>query len=123
MERAAFEASLHALLDQHVPATAKAELTIRNWIPATVINADHPLALAAREALLTVLGYVPADDVFPGTTDATWFAAMGIPCLPALGPGLLQHAHAADERITITGLQQARQLYRTLARHFCEQLA
>jgi acetylornithine deacetylase/succinyl-diaminopimelate desuccinylase-like protein len=121
MQRAAFEAALHTFLDQHLPVTATAELTIRNWIPATAIDAAHPLAAAAREALDTVLGEVPADDVFPGTTDATWFAAMGIPCLPALGPGLLQHAHATDERITITSLQQARQLYRTLARRFCEQ--
>lgn len=123
MERTAFEAALHTFLDEHLPATAKAELTIRNWIPATAIDTDHPLAATARDALERVLGDVPADDVFPGTTDATWFAAMGIPCLPALGPGLLQHAHATDERITITSLQQARQLYRTLARRFCEQPA
>jgi acetylornithine deacetylase/succinyl-diaminopimelate desuccinylase-like protein len=121
MERAAFEAALRDFLDQQLPATAHAELTIRNWIPATVIDAAHPLAAAARDALDTVVGEVPADDVFPGTTDATWFAAMGIPCLPALGPGLLQHAHATDERVTIASLQQARRLYRTLARRFCEQ--
>jgi succinyl-diaminopimelate desuccinylase len=121
MEQHAFEAALRAFLDQQLPAGAKADLAIRNWIPAVAIDPSEPVANAAREALQTVLGRFPADAMFPGTTDATWFAAMGIPCLPALGPGLIRHAHATDERVTAASLEQAQQLYRTLARRFCEQ--
>jgi succinyl-diaminopimelate desuccinylase len=121
MEQQAFESALRAFLDQQLPAGASAEVTVRNWIPATAVDAQEPIAVAARAALHTVLGHVPPDEMFPGTTDATWFAAMGVPCLPALGPGLIKHAHATDERVTAVSLEQARQLYRTLARDFCEQ--
>jgi acetylornithine deacetylase/succinyl-diaminopimelate desuccinylase-like protein len=44
----------------------------------------------------------------------------GIPTLSGLGPGLLERAHTADERVSLRGLRQAVDVYRTLARDFCE---
>ena len=58
--------------------------------------------------------------VFPGTTDATWFDALQrLPTLPALGPGLLRRAHAADEWVSIQAVRQAVEIYTHLARAYC----
>jgi len=115
-----FVAALDAFVAARVPDGAEVAVTVRDWIDATRIDADHPVAEAARDALERVVGAVPADDLFPATTDATWLAAMGVPTLPALGPGLLRHAHAVDERVGVVELQRARELYTALARGFCE---
>ena len=59
---------------------------------------------------------------FQGATDACWLQGLaGIPTLPALGPGLLERAHTADGRVSLRGLRQAVDVYRTLGRRgFCE---
>ena len=91
-----------------------------DWLPATLVDPAHPLAAAAREACAAALGHVPPDAVFPGTTDATWFAEIqGLPTLPALGPGLLCRAHAADEWVSVAAVHRAVDLYGDLARRFC----
>lgn len=120
MSEDAFVAALRTFVAARVPDGAEVAVTVRDWIDATRIEADDPLAVAARDALEHVVGEVPADDVFPATTDATWLAAMDLPTLPALGPGLLRHAHAVDERVSVVALQQARDLYAHLAYRFCE---
>jgi acetylornithine deacetylase/succinyl-diaminopimelate desuccinylase-like protein len=64
--------------------------------------------------------YRPPSAVFPGTTDATWFDALqDLPTLPALGPGLLRRAHAADEWVSIQAVRQAVEIYTHLARAYC----
>jgi succinyl-diaminopimelate desuccinylase len=91
-----------------------------DWLPATLVDPAHPLAAAVREACAAALGHVPPDSVFPGTTDATWFAEIqGLPTLPALGPGLLCRAHAADEWVSLSAVHRAVDLYGDLARRFC----
>lgn len=119
MRREDFEAELRALVTTHVPEGAAAQVTVNNWIPATGVDAEDPVVDAARGALGEVLGTVPPDDMFPATTDATWFAAMGLPCLPALGPGLLRHAHAPDEAISLASLSASRRVYRSLVNRYC----
>jgi acetylornithine deacetylase/succinyl-diaminopimelate desuccinylase-like protein len=95
-----------------------------DWLPATIVAPAHPLAAAARDACRSVLGTEPPDAVFPGTTDATWFAELqGLPTLPALGPGLLRRAHAADEWVSEAAVRQAADLYAALARDFCGAVA
>jgi len=91
-----------------------------DWLPATLVAPSDPLVEAARATCQAVLGTDPAPSVFPGTTDATWFDAMqGLPTLPALGPGLLRRAHAADEWISISAVRQAIELYAHLASAYC----
>jgi acetylornithine deacetylase/succinyl-diaminopimelate desuccinylase-like protein len=91
-----------------------------DWLPATLVAPGNPLVGAAREACRAVLGTDPAQAVFPGTTDATWFdAVQGLPALPALGPGLLRRAHAADEWVSIAAVRQAVELYTRLASAYC----
>lgn len=91
-----------------------------DWLPSTLLDPADPLAAAARDACAAVLGRVPADSVFPGTTDATWFAEVqGLPTLPALGPGLLCRAHAADEWVSVSAVHRAVDLYGDVTRRFC----
>jgi acetylornithine deacetylase/succinyl-diaminopimelate desuccinylase-like protein len=91
-----------------------------DWLPATLVTPDDPLVEAARAACREVLGVDPTSSVFPGTTDASWFDAIqGLPTLPALGPGLLRRAHAADEWVSISAVRRAVGLYTHLARAYC----
>jgi succinyl-diaminopimelate desuccinylase len=91
-----------------------------DWLPATLVVPSDPLVKAARSACQNVLGTDPARAVFPGTTDATWFNAIqDLPTLPALGPGLLRRAHAADEWVSIMAVRQTVELYTDLASAYC----
>ncbi|RCK67926.1 M20/M25/M40 family metallo-hydrolase [Desertihabitans brevis] len=91
-----------------------------DWLPATRVPRSSPLATAAADALERVLGTRPPASVFPGTTDATWFAAArGWSVLPALGPGLLRRAHRADEEVSVQAVRAAADLYTELATAFC----
>lgn len=91
-----------------------------DWLPATLVAPNDPLVEAARAASQAVFGTYPAQAVFPGTTDATWFNAIqSLSTLPALGPGLLRRAHAADEWVSITAVRKAVELYTNLATVYC----
>ena len=91
-----------------------------DWLPATLIVPSDPLVEEARTACQAVLGTEPTSAVFPGTTDATWFSAIqNLPTLPALGPGLLRRAHAADEWVSITAVRRAVEIYTHLATAYC----
>jgi succinyl-diaminopimelate desuccinylase len=123
MIRSAFESAIRGFVADTVDPSARADVVIRNWIPAATIDDEDPLVAVARDALAGSRGAVPPDDVFPGTTDATWFSEIGIPSLPAVGPGLLRYAHGANERISVAALEQARAVYGALARRYCEAAA
>lgn len=126
MEREAFEADLRRFLDDarrerpNLRAEYRFEDAPRDWLPATEVPADAAIVEACRSALAAVLGSAPELGAFPGTTDACWLQGFaGIPTLPGVGPGLLERAHTADERVSVRGLQQAVDVYRHLALDFC----
>lgn len=126
MERKTFEEDLRYFLEAacaerpSLRAEYRFEEPPRDWLPATEVSADSPVVAAARSALEAVLGKAPPVGAFPGTTDACWLQGMaGIPTMPGLGPGLLERAHTADERVSLTGLDQAVDVYRHLANDFC----
>lgn len=114
MDRQVFEREVRELVNARIPDGAETEVTVQDWIPAAQVASDHPVVEAGRRAITAVTGATPRDDLFPATTDATWFDALGVPTLPALGPGLLAHAHAPDEAISLTALRQAVDVYRML---------
>lgn len=114
MERAVFQGEVDDLVTAHLLEGAEARVEVQDWIPATAVSADDPVVEAARRAVATVTGSAPPDDLFPATTDATWFDALGIPTLPALGPALLSHAHAPDEAVSLDALGQAVDVYAAL---------
>jgi succinyl-diaminopimelate desuccinylase len=91
-----------------------------DWLEPSALDPAHALAEAARGACAATLGTVPPDSVFPGTTDATWFAGLqGLAVLPALGPGLLERAHAADEWVSAAAVRRSVDLFAELSRRFC----
>jgi acetylornithine deacetylase/succinyl-diaminopimelate desuccinylase-like protein len=75
---------------------------------------------AVAEALRETLGNAPPVAAFPGTTDAAWLQGVaGIPTLPAVGPGLLENAHRANEFVSLAALEKAPAIYAGIARRFC----
>lgn len=125
MDRSVFERELDAFLEgfagQGIQASARFEQAPRDWLPPTEVAVDDPVVISCQRAVVGVLGHELPLGAFPGTTDACWLQGiLGIPTLPAFGPGLLEYAHAADERISIEALEQSVPMYEALIRDFCE---
>ncbi|RWZ49907.1 M20 family peptidase [Labedella phragmitis] len=89
------------------------------WLPWSVMSDDHPLVEVVRRASADVLGEAPPFDAFPGGTDAPWFAAAGIPTLPAFGPGMLSSAHGPNEFVSLSSLRQAARMYARIMQDYC----
>jgi len=82
------------------------------WIESSEIPADHPLVVAMQDAAERVFGVGPTLGAIPGTTDAPKFQlGLGIPTLPAYGPGRLPLAHSPNEHISVDSPLQAAQVY------------
>lgn len=125
MARQVFESELDDFLAgfaaRGITATARFEESPRDWLPPTEVAASDPIVGSCQQAMEAVLGAEVPLSAFPGTTDACWLQGiLGIPTLPAFGPGLLEYAHAADERINIKSLEQSVPIYVNLIRAFCE---
>jgi succinyl-diaminopimelate desuccinylase len=102
-------------------ADLEVEFDEQGYLPGTVADPSGPLPVAVRDACRRVLGDVPPDAMFPGTTDASLLSpAWDVPVLPAFGPGLLRRAHGADEWVSIAALRRAVDLYAAIATAFCE---
>jgi succinyl-diaminopimelate desuccinylase len=126
MERRGFELELQRWIEERrralpdLRADLRFEPDPRGWLPATEVAAEAPIARAARASLEEVFESAPPPAVFPGTTDAAWLHGLaGIPTLPALGPGLLESAHRADEYVSLGSLRAAGAVYGALIKHFC----
>jgi succinyl-diaminopimelate desuccinylase len=128
MERIQFEADLERWLDAKRGAIAELRARIdfepgaKGWLPATEVGEDAPIARATKAALEEVFGSAPPPSVFPATTDAAWLQGLaGIPTLPAVGPGRLEHAHRADESLSLEALRASVGVYAAVIRRFCEE--
>lgn len=126
MSRADFEADIQRWLkeqEEKIPdlrARIEFEPEPSGWLPATEVTDDAPLVEAVAESLREALGGVPPTAAFPGTTDAAWLQGVaGIPTLPAVGPGLLENAHRANEFVSLAALEKAPAIYAGIARRFC----
>ncbi len=85
----------------------------------SVIDPDHPLACATRQACEAVTGVTQTEIAFPAWTDAgllTNFAL--IPCV-IMGPGDLSVAHTPWESISLQQVNDAVAIYRESAKLFC----
>lgn len=93
-----------------------------HWLAGTAVAPDDPIVTAALAAARATLGQDPPMGVFPGTTDASWFALQlpDLPCLPALGPGLLSRAHAADEWVSVDAVRSSVGIYESLTRGYLD---
>jgi acetylornithine deacetylase/succinyl-diaminopimelate desuccinylase-like protein len=98
-----------------------AELDFEIFVPASEIEASHPLVSALRDASRAVLGEERPVGAFPGATDAAHFQlTAGIPTVAAFGPGFLPRAHAPNESAPVAGIVQAAELYALAARRYAE---
>lgn len=125
MDRDTFERELNAFVESYkskgIVASARFEQAPRDWLPPTEVSPSDPVVASCQYAASSILGTQLPLSAFPGTTDACWLQGiLGIPTLPAFGPGLLEYAHAADERVSIQALRQSVPIYEALARDFCE---
>ncbi|MFN7966786.1 MAG: M20 family metallopeptidase [Acidobacteriota bacterium] len=85
----------------------------------SVIDSDHPLACATRQACEAVTGVTQTELAFPAWTDAgllTNFAS--IPCV-IMGPGDLSVAHTPWESVSLQQVNDAVAIYRESAKLFC----
>lgn len=88
------------------------------WISPAEISPEHALVAATTRAAAEVLGQAPPLSVFPGTTDAPWFAEAGIPTLPSFGPGILTYCHGPNEFVSVESIHQAARIYARTAAYF-----
>jgi acetylornithine deacetylase/succinyl-diaminopimelate desuccinylase-like protein len=114
----ALRAALDVLRDE---AGARLAVTLEPdpeiW-PASAIDAGEPIVSALAAATAAVLGRAPRPGVFPGATEAHVFAARGIPCVPAYGPGRLAAAHVPDESVALAEIEAAAAIYALTAARF-----
>ena len=126
MSQAAVRRDVEAFLEQlrDEDPSLRVELEFEppplGWIPACEVAADALVVQATRAAAMEVLGVELPLSAYPATTDGTYFAAAGIPTIPAFGPGLLSLAHGANEYVHIEGILQAAQVYALTALRFFE---
>jgi acetylornithine deacetylase len=88
------------------------------WIEPVHFPEDHRLAQALRAACAKVLVKAPSLGCFPAATDAPWFVAVGVPTIPAFGPGLLPLAHAPNECVEIASVFACARIYALTALHY-----
>lgn len=126
MSRADFERDIEEWLKQqeeNIPdlrARIEFEPEPAGWLPATEVDGSAPLVEAVADSLRETLGRAPPVAAFPGTTDAAWLQGVaGIPTIPAVGPGLLENAHRANEFVSLAALEKAPPIYAGIARRFC----
>ena len=77
------------------------------WSVPTRPAEDARLMSAVSAGLDLALGHVPRTAVFPATTDAVFLDAIGIPTIPALGPGSLRDVHQPNESLPVRDLEVA----------------
>ena len=111
-----------AALRAYLEATgAPLELTTLLEDRGFVLDSDHPLALAAQEACVTVSGRGELRGLRAGT-DASKFVHAGIPAV-VLGPGSLDQAHTADEFVDLDEMAAAAELFVELCSNAARYLA
>jgi acetylornithine deacetylase/succinyl-diaminopimelate desuccinylase-like protein len=89
-----------------------------DWLPSGNALADGPLLRAARRAWQGTFGSEPKLGVLTAGTDSVYFDALGIPALPAFGPGSLAVAHQPNESLAVSEITQAVSLFHALIRAF-----
>lgn len=89
-----------------------------DWIPAGETVTDPHLLGAARAAWADVLGSQPTLSVLPAGTDSSHVDAIGIPALPAFGPGSLAVAHQPNESLGLEEIETAVDLFEAVIRHY-----
>ena len=89
------------------------------WIEPCEISPDHPLVVATQAAAARIFGVCPPLGCIPGTTDSPKLQfGLGIPTIPAFGPGRLPLAHSPNEHVSVESPLQAAQVYALCALNY-----
>jgi len=88
------------------------------WIPPGDTANDSHLLDSARRSWRTVVDNEPRLGVLRAGTDAAYLSELGIPALPAFGPGSLGIAHRPNEWLPAADLSRAVELYGTFIRQY-----
>lgn len=124
MTEAGVRAAVDRWLDRRRAADPELDVEVEfepglTWVPPSEIAPGHPLVGATQAAAAEVLGAAPPLSVFPGGTDAPWYAAAGIPTIPSFGPGILTNCHGPNEYVSVESVHQAARIYARAAARFC----
>ena len=119
MTRGHLDREITSALEAALPDDVEWKVSYRGdqlgWIPAVEIAPGHRIVKAARLACEQVLGRKLPFAAYPGTTDATALTTeASIPCIASLGPGWLSVAHGPNERVGLTQVREATEIYACL---------
>ena len=89
-----------------------------NWFPPGDTVQEGRLLTAATKSWRETLGTSPELGIFGAATDSAHVTGLGIPALPAFGPGSLGGAHRPNESIPARDLPQAVDLFESLIRNY-----
>jgi succinyl-diaminopimelate desuccinylase len=92
--------------DLHAATVKSIEFAVpHKTVPPMETPKDHALIRGLHQAAARVMGDAEVTGV-PYNTDASHFAAAGIPCV-VFGPGYIAQAHSADEFVEVSQLAAA----------------
>jgi acetylornithine deacetylase/succinyl-diaminopimelate desuccinylase-like protein len=89
-----------------------------DWIPPGETVSDPRLLSAANASWRKVFHEVPRHAVLPAGTDSSHVQAIGIPALPAFGPGTIGAVHQPNESIALSEIGAAVNLIEALVRAY-----
>lgn len=124
MSRETLEKEIFEVLEKALPKDIRFQIRFEEgigWMPAVEISNDHPLSTAVQSAAESVLKRVVPFGTYPGGTDATHFINTSkIPTLASIGPGWLSVAHGPNEKVGISQVREAKDIYKKTAEIFLE---
>jgi len=86
--------------------------------PASFVDVNNPDVQQLLQTFQQVLHRTPETILFPSVCDSGWFAESGVPVV-ICGPGLLEEAHAINEKVEIRQVLDAAKLYAAYILAFC----
>lgn len=124
MSQETLSSEIQQVLRQVLPKDIRFQLNFEDgigWMPAVEISNQHPLSIAVQAAAKTVLNKEVPFGTYPGGTDATHFINNSqIPTLASVGPGWLSVAHGPNEKVGISQVREAKEIYVKTAQIFLE---
>jgi len=86
--------------------------------PASEVQDSNPDVRALLDSFRSTLGREPETTVWPSVSDSGWFSEYGVPVV-ICGPGMLEEAHAINEKIEVSQIVDAAKLYAAYLYRFC----
>jgi acetylornithine deacetylase len=86
--------------------------------PASEVDTNNPDVRQLLSTFEHVIGRKAETLVWPSVCDSGWFAEYGVPVV-ICGPGILEEAHAINEKIDINQIMEATRLYAAFIVDFC----